>query len=927
MKEPLYLLDSYALIYRSYFAFMSRPLKAPDGRNVSAVFGFYRAVLSLFDERNPSHFACVFDARAKTFRHDLYPEYKANRQKTPEDLHPQTEIVEEIAGKMGLPCLRRDGFEADDIIATLAAQCRAEDRPCYIITGDKDLLQLVGGSVRVLRPNKETGYQVIGPEEVRAEWGLPPERILDYLSLTGDASDNVPGVAGVGDKTALKVLEEFDTLDQAYARLGEVKPEGLRKKLEAGKESAFFSRKLISLVYDVPLGVNPEGLHRGQEDRPALAKAFSDLGMKSLAARFSGQQDLFGEGPATAPKPAPAYNKAPAPRPSVAQRQEAETVEVAESLKGPGSYRAVTDQAELDTLVAAALAQKRFAFDCETGGLDELTTEPLGFSIALKPKEAFYIPIKSPDAATIAEADIKRALGQLWGKAEHLIVGQNLKFDLHVMQNYGIDCQAKLEDSMVAAWLLDSGRAAYNLGALAELYLGNAGISFESLVGKGQTFADVPLEKATPYACEDADFALRLMEAFRPALEKAGLSKIFLELELPLIPLLARMERAGILLDNKALAAYSKELDADLVRIEGEIYALVGHEFNIASTKQLQEVLFVERKLKPGKKTKTGYSTDTSVLEELAAEDPVPEKILEYRGLAKLKSTYVDALPLLADSSGRVHTHYIQTGTATGRLSSRDPNLQNIPIREEAGRRIRQAFVADAGKALVSCDYSQIELVVLAHLSGDQGLRQAFTDQVDIHRRTASLIFNKAEDAVTPDERRAAKTINFGVIYGMSAFRLAAELKIPRGQAQAFIDAYFTTYSGVRDFTQRVISEAEKTGYVSTMLGRRRFVDGISSGNKTEKSAAERIALNTPIQGSAADIMKLAMLAVNERLAKDFPEALVLLQVHDELIIECPKKLAEKVAKAAKEAMESVIRLSVPLKVSAESAESWGEMH
>jgi DNA polymerase I len=933
MKSPLYLLDSHAVIYRAYFAFMNRPLRAPDGRNVSAVYGFFRILFALMDERNPDRFACVFDSRKKTFRHDRYPDYKATRQKAPDDLHPQAELVEGILGALGVPSLRMDGYEADDVIASLAEACREEGRECYVISGDKDLLQLVGGPVKVLRPEKEGSYRVIGSEEVGAEWGVGPERILDYLSLTGDASDNVPGVPGIGDKTAAKLVAEYGGLDDIYARLSEVKPEGVRKKLESGKESAYFSRELIKLVDDLkPVPGGPDGLAVTKADQKAAREFFSSLGMKSLAARFMEGKGLFDEDGA----PEAGNRRASGSEPSAPPSESAAIafeVRVDPGLLGEGAYEPVTDGAGLGAWIAEAKEAGRFSFDCETESLDELSGAIVGFSLAVKPRRACYVPLSSPDSPCVPMAEAKTALASLFSDRNIVMVGQNLKFDVKVLKAWGVDVACALEDSMVAAWMLDPGRTGtaggggYSLEALAERHLSYKGIAFSDIVPKKGSFKDVPLEKAAPYAAEDADLALRLMDAFLPALEGAGLLPLFRDVEMPLLPILAAMEREGIRIDAKALAECSKQFGAEMEKTEKEIHGLVGHDFNIASTKQLQEVLFTERKLKTGKKTKTGFSTDTSVLEELALEDPVCELVLRHRGLKKLLSTYVDALPLLADPKGRVHTHFIQTGAATGRLSSRDPNLQNIPIREEEGRRIREAFVAETGKILVSCDYSQIELVVLAQLSGDASLREAFEKKRDVHRMTAALIFGKEEGDVTAAERRIAKTINFGVIYGMSAFRLAGELKIPRSDAQRFIDAYFYTYRGVTEFIRKTVEEAERTGMVRTVLGRARHIEAIRSRNKTEKAAAERVAVNTPIQGSAADIVKLAMLRVHAALAKAEPDARILLQVHDELLIECPVSRADSVMEIAKREMEAAYPMDVPLRVQAERALSWGDMH
>ena len=944
MKRPLYLVDSYAFIYRSYFAFLSRPLRNAAGANISAVFGFFRFIFNLFDERNPGAFAAVFDSRGPTFRHVMFDAYKATRQKTPDDLHAQVPLVEEILRSLGAPVLRAEGFEADDVIATLAARCKAEDRECWIVSGDKDLLQLVGGPVKALRPDSSFAFRPYGTEEVRAEWGVDPVRILDYLSLTGDASDNVPGVSGIGDKTALKLLTEFGSLDGIYAALDSVKPDGVRNKLAAGRESAELSRKLITLREDAPLGITElDELEVDGLDRRAANPLFLREGMKSLIASAAGAgaggyagEGLFARESAVTTGVA-AASGTPVRSP--------EAPPIPAELTGEGEYETVIDPARLSSWVDACIKAGVFAFDCETDSLDERRARPVGFSLSCEARKACYVPLRAPAGDPVMPADdARRELGRLFAARNAVLVGQNVKYDYAVMGRFAGAMENPLYDTMVASWLLDAEADSFGLEALAERRLGYVGIDYDQVVPKGSTFADVPLEKAARYAAEDADLTFRLYLLTGPELEAAGLSGIFRDLEMPLVPILAGMEAEGIRVDAPELRAFGAELEVRLGALEREIWGLVGHEFNVASTKQLQEVLFVERKLPPGKKTKTGFSTDTSVLEELAALDPVPEKILMRRSLAKLKSTYVDALvdlvemeaqgDLLDESTaaapgrrGRIHTHFVQTGTATGRLSSRDPNLQNIPVRDEEGRRIRQAFVACPGHLLVSADYSQIELVVLAHLSGDEGLRRAFLEGVDIHRRTASLLFKVEEPAVSPEQRRIAKTINFGVIYGMSAFRLANELKMPRGEAQGFIDSYFATYAGVTDFIRKTVESTERTGYAETILGRRRPILMINSRNKTEKQAAERVAVNTPIQGSAADIVKLAMIRVDKALRAGYPETRLLLQVHDELIAEAPEAEAAAVGRLMRREMEAAIELAVPLKVSVESARAWGDMH
>jgi len=966
MKPSLYVLDVYAIVYRSYFAFLSRPLRNSSGRNVSAVYGFFRFLFSLFDQRKPDAFAAVFDSKGKTFRHEMYDAYKATRQKTPEDLIDQVPMVEEILAALKVPMLRAEGYEADDVIATIAKWSRREERDCYVVSGDKDLLQLVGGSVRALRPQEGFGFKELNSAEVEVEWGVGPDRILDYLSLTGDASDNIPGVRGIGDKTALKLLSQFRTVDGIYAALDSVKPDSLKAKLEAGREDAALSRKLITLADELPLGLSSlDELHVEKLDRAAASIIFLREGMKSLAQgggsvpaaesaprlaasiqatpvlatptradpkRKAMVGGLFDENDLdAAPAPSAQSVSSTRPAPSAPYGSGAPYAPPSlspEDLKGDGTYLAVTTEEELGSLVDACIAAGTFAFDTETDSVDAIVANIVGFSLSKTPKEAFYIPLQSPDSATVPLDAAQRQLRRLFA-SKALIVGHNIKYDFHIMKRIGLTISNRIFDTMIAAWILDAESNSFSLESLSERLLGLSGLSFESVVEKGKTFGSVPIATATRYASEDADFTLRLYLLLSEDLKREKLEDIFRYMEMPLIPVLAEMEEKGIVVNAGELRKYGVELEAELRDIEKKVWELVGHDFNLASTKQLQEVLFVERKLPPQKRTKTGYSTDTTVLEELAPLDPVPQLILRQRMLAKLKNTYVDTLAELAERtpSGRVHTTYIQTGAATGRLSSKDPNLQNIPIRDEEGRRIRASFTAAPGQRLISADYSQIELVVMAHLSGDANLIAAFKEGVDIHKRTAAFIFGIDEAAVTPEHRRVAKTINFGVIYGMSAFRLARDLGIPNAKAQGFIDAYFTTYSGVAGFIQKTIAETEASGYSTTMFGRRRKIDAINSRNKTERQAAQRVAVNTPIQGTAADIVKRAMLLVDAELREKMPQVTMLLQVHDELVFEAPEASVDAACVIIKKEMEAAAELSIPLRVSMESAYSWGDMH
>ena len=957
-QDTLYLLDSYGLIYRSYFAFVSHPLTNKAGENVSALYGFFRSLAMILKTYRPQYFLAAFDSRTPTFRHEWYPEYKATRDKTPEDLHAQIPHIEKILTTLGIACLRKDGFEADDIIATLACRAAREGRRCVIISGDKDLAQLVGDFVSVLKPDKSEALAHCGIEEVKEHWGVAPAQMLDYLSLIGDTSDNIPGVKGIGPKTAVKLLQDYGTLDAVYEHIDSIAGT-VQKKLAAGKESAYFSKKLITLAADIPIEGSIEdyrcdALHYTEAaallkeyELPRLGelytKAAEEAGTAGAAAApntvatggsagSSSAENGSGTGDAIARGKAASF--AATGTKAVAGTGNGTTP--AELRKNTGEYRTVTDAEELEAVIAAAEAQGFAAFDCETTGLNPLYDTLVGFSLSLKAGTGIYVPLKAPTPelgeqpfTVMPLATAKKLLARLWSNEALTLILHNGKFDYQVLRTAKIFTRAgcRLFDTMIASWLLEPDNLSFGLENLAEAQLGLQGINYKDVVPKGCTFAAVPLPQATEYAAEDADFTLQLYHLYKPALEQANLTALFETLEMPLMPLLADMEAQGIFLKKEELAAFSEELADTLARDEAEIYKLVGHPFNIASPKQLQEVLFTERKLPTGKKTKTGYSTDISVLEELAAIDELPAKILDYRASAKLKSGYADALPLLADTHGRIHTSFIQTGTATGRLSSRDPNLQNIPIRGEEGRKIRKAFYAADGCKLISADYAQIELVILAHFSQDENLVKAFRHGTDVHAATAALIFNVPVENVVPDMRRIAKVINFGVMYGMSAFRLANQLRISRTEAAEFITRYFTTYSGVSAFMETLKESAAEKGFVETLMGRRRYIRAINSKNQTQRAAAERIAINTPIQGSAADIVKTAMLRVDRALKQQQLKARLLLQVHDELILEAPDAEVNTVKALLKQEMEHVVELAVPLRVSIEAGSCWGDFH
>jgi len=1004
---PLYLIDAYGLIYRSYFAFLTNPLRNNKGKNVSALFGFARTLIALLDEgapcadkngklletmQKPLRLAAIFDSRTPTFRHEMYTEYKANRQKTPDDLHEQVPLVEEFLTALEVKYFKVDGFEADDIIATLAVKCQNENRQCYILSSDKDLLQLVGEGTFELRPSKinrseaiitnfssssggqkdenirrNATWELIGPDEVKAEWGLEPSKVLDFLSIVGDTSDNVPGVKGIGEKGASKLIARYGSLDEIYKNIAAIEG-AIGKKIAEGKESAYFSRSLISLRNDVPLPVKDiDDLSVENLNRSAGAGVLMREGIRQSAKLLDPNVKTGAASPLpVVPEPAvsgadisPNADNAQAgfsgqEKSGSASAQDKSYKETEGSnfgtadhtLLGDGIYKTILNLEELKTILEQAKKQKLLAMDFETDSLDAWNSHPIGISLAVKSKEAFYVPVaphgvptqgtqiglgdanSTEGSAFVDPEKVRELLSPLFADNTMTIAAHNAKFDYKVSRGWGIErWRCKIWDTMIAAWLVNPERGNYSLDSLASYTFDCTPLRYFDIVPKGAIFNSVSLEVATHYSGEDADYCFRLKSHLEQLLVKTDSLKLFETLEMPLLPILAEMEGEGIKIEPKALIEYGRELAQELDKIQSETWKTVGHEFNLSSTKQLQEVLFVERKLTPGKKTKTGFSTDVAVLEELAREDPVPALILRHRTLAKLKSTYVDTLADMADSRGRLHTNFVQTGTSTGRLSSREPNLQNIPIRAEEGRRIREAFVAKPGSLLISADYSQIELVILAHLSEDKNLISAFMDERDVHARTAALVFGIDESEVKNEQRRMAKIINFGVIYGMSSFRLANELNISRTEAQQFINAYFSTYSGVRQFIEDTIRKTERTGYVTTISGRRRYITAINSRNKTEKAAAERITVNTPIQGSAADIVKTAMLNLDKRLASEQSPARLLLQVHDELIFECPQDSAAETALLVRTEMEQAASLRIPLRVSVETGRKWGDFH
>lgn len=956
MDNTVYILDSYGLIYRCYFAFISRPLTNSKGENVSALFGFFRNLHSILEHYRPSYIIAAMDSKTPTFRHQMFDQYKANRPKTPEDLHAQIPWISDVLQAMGIPTLQCDGYEADDIIATVADQCNKAGRPCRILSGDKDLMQLVTDTTQILKPDHSDVWKVIGREGVKAEWGVYPEKMLDLLSLYGDTADNIPGVKGCGVKTACKFLDQYGDLDGIYEHADEIKG-AIGQKIRDGKESAYKSRDLVRLCTEVPckdidiskfksltLDFAKAAEELMKHEIPSCAKLYSELALGKKSSSLPNSTGSKSKKASTDSQPANETNEE---KLDPKAQLEKDAKDLKDKLipihKIDAKIVTLDSVKELEKAVDALLLNKKpVALSVQVLEESLYSSQLLGLSFAQDDTTSYYIPFSSGDdlfsSVGLSIQEGISGVEKFFSQNEVPVIFHDMKFTYKVLRHNGLksldekNIIPQFFDTMIAAWLLDPeelGSNPYALDILAEKKTAVLKTEYDEIVSKDKTLKDADADSLARYISEKPVITLGIYNELNGLIKKFYKEKLFYEMEMPLIPILSEMELRGIHLDTEQLSSYSSELSKQISELEKEIFGLVGHEFNIASTKQLQEVLFTERGLKPTKKNKTGYSTDTSVLEELSVYDPVPKKILEFRELSKLLSTYVEALPKLTDRNSLIHTTFVQTGTATGRLSCKDPNLQNIPVRSEQGRRIRSAFTAPKGKVFISADYSQIELVVMAHLSEDPNMSKAFIEGTDVHKATASLIYKVPQDKVTGDMRRLAKTINFGVIYGMSAFRLSNELGITRTQAQEFITSYFTEYASIQRFISQTIQEAHDKRRVSTIFGRTRFIPTINNTNKNDQAAAERIAVNTPIQGSAADIVKMAMLKVNDALKQNPTGAKMLLQVHDELIFECPddKETIEKTLTLIKENMEGAVALNVPLRVSIEYGKNWGEFH
>jgi DNA polymerase I len=977
MSKRLYLIDGMAILFRGYFALISTPLTSRHGEPTGGTFAFCTALIRLLDQHKPDLIAVAWDSMAPTFRHEQFTEYKANRAAFPEDLVPQLHRVKEIVGYYHIPCLEVPGYEADDIIGTLARRAEAEGYEVFCVTPDKDFFQLVTEKIKIYRPSKPgIPEEIIDIEGVARKFGVTPEQVIDVLALIGDASDNVPGVKGIGEKTAIPLIQEFGTVENLYANLERIPKPGVRKKLEDGRDLAVLSKELVTIHTTTPVDITFEQLHLDPPNAEMLARIYDELGFKTLRARYLN----------TEPAAAPAAAAPTASTGSAADPAEESLVEVAadgelseaderasttgplpegditsfdfafEELKTiadvPHQYVIVRTEEQLRELADYLAAGPMLSFDLETDGLDWWSANIIGFSFSIKAGEGFYVPIRNEAETTVTENDtlfndekvraateglpLDTALRHLRPLLENPNVpktGQNAKFDVLMLRDKGVRVAGVTFDSMLASYVIDSSRE-HNMDDLAIRYLSYKPVSITELIGprgKGQlNMRDIPVETVAEYAAEDADITLQLYERLDRELREKELTDVAYRYDFPLVEVLAEMEYCGVYIDVPALKDISRSLEEAAARLEGEIYELAEQPFNIGSTKQLAEILFEKLKLPTKKKTKTGYSTDQFVMEELAALHPLPEKILEYRQAMKLRSTYVDVLPsLINPKSGRVHTSYNQAVAATGRLSSNNPNLQNIPIRSEIGREIRKAFTAGfPGGVILSADYSQIELRIMAHVCGDEALVRAFKENFDIHTATAMNVFNVPMEEVTPNMRRKAKEVNFGIMYGIGAFGLARRLKMGQKEGKELITTYFQKYPGVQEYITKTIEMARTKGYVETLSGRRRYYPNINAPNQAARAGDERAAINMPIQGTASDIIKLAMINIHHELPKHFPKASMLLQVHDELVFEVRPEEANDLAAFVKEKMETAFPLGeVPVIVETGVGENWFEAH
>ena len=948
--KKLFLIDAYAIIYRAYYAFIRNPRFNSKGLNTSAIFGFINTLEDVLKREKPTHIAVAFDPSGKTFRHEAFELYKAQRESTPEDIRLAVPIIKNLVKAYNIPVLEVPGFEADDVIGTVAKQAEQAGFEVFMLTPDKDYGQLVSDHIFMYRPKHTGGFEIMGPDEVKAKYELDShEQVIDLLGLMGDASDNIPGCPGVGEKTAVKLLKEFGSIDQLLLRTNELKG-ALKTKIEENKEQIVFSRFLATIKLDVPIAFDEKSLELEPRNEPELRALFDELEFRTMSAKMGNPfTSLPPDKPLSGIRSVKQKPTAQMSLFDAFDNEENESAgsgtnpveETHELIKAPDSgllsleniphkYVLIDTKIKRSDLISRLFIQKSVCYDTETTGLDMFTSDLVGLSFCFTEGEAYYVslPVDKTEAREVLHEF------KAFFEADQIEkIGQNMKFDLLMLMQYGIKLKGKLFDTMIAHYLVQP-ELRHGMDYLAEIFLNYRTIHFEDLVGaKGKNQADirsVDLKKLCEYAAEDADVTFRLKQILAKELKSNGLENLFYEIEMPLMKVLATMEHTGVRIDSDALRQSSEILTGEMLKLEEEIHKIAGYDFNVSSPMQVGEILFDRLKLDDkARKTKTGqYSTSEDVLEKIRSKHPIIGKILDYRGLKKLLSTYIDALPqLISPVTGKVHTSYNQTVAATGRLSSTNPNLQNIPIRDAQGKEIRKAFIPDADSIFLSADYSQIELRIMAHLSGDANMMDAFINGLDIHTATAAKIYKIPLNEVTTDMRRKAKTANFGIIYGISVFGLSDRLGIPRAEAKELIDGYFITYPDVKRYMDACIQRAKEMGYVETLLGRKRFLPDINSQNGVVRGFAERNAINAPIQGTAADIIKIAMVRIQKRIEDENLQAKMTMQVHDELNFTVPTNELDVVRTIVINEMEQAIQLRVPLIADCGVGDNWLEAH
>ena len=933
-EKKIFLLDALALIYRAHFAFIKAPRITAAGQNTSAVFGFMNSFLQIIDKEQPTHLAVAYDLPGPTFRHIEYPEYKATREEMPEDIRYAIPKTKELLRALNIPILELEGYEADDVIGTIAKRAEKHGYKVFMVTPDKDYAQLVTDNIFMYKPARMgNGIEIYTPEKVIEKFGVTPIQVIDFLGLKGDKSDNIPGIPKIGDITAAKLINEFGSVEEIVKRADEIQKKSIKASVKEFGEQGLLSKRLATIEINAPVPWDEETCKIGDPDREKTIEILNELEFRTSANRilksaiFTGrveqQKDLFGN-PIEGPPSESLSDQVLAPEPL---ENNLSNIEARKH-----SYTLIKTEKELNELIAKVEKAGAFCFDTETTGLDPMQAELIAITISIKPEEAYMVYFPPEDEASLKQIETLRPILE---STTILKIGQNLKYDMLMMANYDITVCEPLFDTMLAHYVIDPDRK-HSMDAMAMNLLKYEPVSITSLIGKkgkGQlTMRDVELEKLIEYACEDADITLALKEVLEPVLDETEVRRVFETVEMPLVPVLTEIEYQGVKVNEKFLNDYSKELGIEMEKLEKDIYEMAGLEFNINSPKQLGEIIFDKLNLGKGKKTrktKTGqYSTKEEQLVLLAAEHDFPAYVLRYRKLGKLKSTYVDALPNLVNpKTKRIHSTFSQAVTATGRLSSNNPNLQNIPIRTDEGREIRKAFIADEGHTILSADYSQVELRLMAELSKDESLMDAFKNGHDIHRATAAKVFGVAMEDVDGDMRSKAKMVNFGIIYGISAFGLAQRLKISRSEASEIIESYFEKYPQIKAYMDQSIAEAREKGYAITLLGRRRYLPDINSANHTVKSFAERNAINTPVQGSAADLIKIAMIKIHAEMKARKLQSKMIMQVHDELVFEAVNDEIEELSAIIKDEMENAIEMEVPMLVEVGRGHNWLEAH